>query len=210
MDINCVVCGEPWDAYGVRHGDMLGWEAELFRAGAGCPSCEGKPNGWVPQTYQDVENGDEDPMERINARENHESGTVPKWERPADEVLWQCDACGVTVIRDSDDGELEYRMPRDARGRKWYQSHPWYSGTPDDEPAHVFSHGAKVCEFCHRSCDGCGRTVSHILEVGDTYDDGWCTTLEPYGYSDVFCIDCVEESCSECNCLAKDCDCSDE
>jgi len=34
-DIRCVVCGEPWEAYGVNHGDMLPWEAKLFRAGAG-------------------------------------------------------------------------------------------------------------------------------------------------------------------------------
>lgn len=38
-DILCALCGEPWDAYGVRHGDMEPWEAKKFLAGQGCPSC---------------------------------------------------------------------------------------------------------------------------------------------------------------------------
>lgn len=39
-DIYCTVCGEPWDAYGVRHGDMPPAEARQFLAGQGCPSCD--------------------------------------------------------------------------------------------------------------------------------------------------------------------------
>ena len=38
-DITCAVRGEPWDAYGVRNGDMEDDEAELFLAGKGCPAC---------------------------------------------------------------------------------------------------------------------------------------------------------------------------
>ena len=38
-DILCTVCGEPWDGYGVRHGDMTPAEARKFLAGQGCPSC---------------------------------------------------------------------------------------------------------------------------------------------------------------------------
>ena len=38
-DIVCAICGEPWDAYGVCHGDMSPDEAKLFLAGEGCPSC---------------------------------------------------------------------------------------------------------------------------------------------------------------------------
>ena len=39
-DITCAICGEPWDAYGVRNGDMEAREARLFLAGKGCPCCE--------------------------------------------------------------------------------------------------------------------------------------------------------------------------
>ena len=38
-DILCSICDEPWDAYGVRHGDMTPDEAKMFLAGEGCPSC---------------------------------------------------------------------------------------------------------------------------------------------------------------------------
>lgn len=38
-DISCAKCGEPWDAYGVSHGDMEPEEAERFLNGEGCPSC---------------------------------------------------------------------------------------------------------------------------------------------------------------------------
>jgi|DewCreStandDraft_5_1066085.scaffolds.fasta_scaffold01803_25 RecJ-like exonuclease len=38
-DIYCTVCGEPWDAYGVKHGDMAPDEAHRFLRGEGCPAC---------------------------------------------------------------------------------------------------------------------------------------------------------------------------
>lgn len=39
MDLYCQRCGEPWDAYGVRHGDMEPDEAERFLKGVDCPHC---------------------------------------------------------------------------------------------------------------------------------------------------------------------------
>ena len=39
MDIRCAQCREPWDAYGVRHGDMEPGEATQFLKGEGCPCC---------------------------------------------------------------------------------------------------------------------------------------------------------------------------
>ena len=40
MDISCAKCMEPWDAYGVRNGDMESWEAKRFLKGEGCPCCK--------------------------------------------------------------------------------------------------------------------------------------------------------------------------
>ena len=42
MDIYCRRCGEPWDAYGVQHGDLTPEERDRFLRGEGCPSCFGK------------------------------------------------------------------------------------------------------------------------------------------------------------------------
>lgn len=38
-DVYCAKCGEPWDAYGVFHGDMTEEEAKRFLNGEGCPCC---------------------------------------------------------------------------------------------------------------------------------------------------------------------------
>ena len=42
MDLYCKRCGEPWDYYGVMHGDLTDEERERFRKGEGCPACYGK------------------------------------------------------------------------------------------------------------------------------------------------------------------------
>lgn len=38
-DVICRKCGEPWEAYGIEHGDMTKPEAKRFLNGEGCPSC---------------------------------------------------------------------------------------------------------------------------------------------------------------------------
>ena len=38
-DIYCAKCEEPWDSYGVRHGDMTAGESKRFLLGEGCPCC---------------------------------------------------------------------------------------------------------------------------------------------------------------------------
>lgn len=202
MDIKCVVCGEPWDSYGVQS-DMLPWETKLFRQGAGCPCCKGV--GSVELTsIHDFSNGDGDEFERIAAYENR--GKVP-WVRPDDKVHWECAGCGVKVITDSDDEELKYDSPINSRGQKWYISHRYETGCPEEEPAHVFGHD-KMCEFCVTSCAGCGVKVTSLLDFGDVYDPGYCAPLSGESHQNVYCIDCIEKSCSECSCL--ECSCEDE
>lgn len=46
MDTHCAICGEPWDIYGLSHGDVKAWEADAIRAGYGCPCC--RQNGKEP------------------------------------------------------------------------------------------------------------------------------------------------------------------
>jgi hypothetical protein len=203
MDIKCVVCGEPWDSYGVDHGDMLPWESKLFRAGAGCPCCEGEGN-WVPQGISDFENGDEDEMKRINAFENRKR--IP-WRRPDPKVKWTCEGCGVQVVVNPEDDCLEYQLPLGAKGRQWWHSHPYDRGEPTERPAHTFGRDTHMCEFCIKECYNCGEVVSPFLENDDMYGHGYCQTLEPYGCHHVFCTDCVELSCPDCLCMPDDCDC---
>lgn len=205
MDIKCVRCGEPWDSYGVDHGDMFQWEAKLFKLGAGCPSCEGRPNGWEPATIGDVENGDGDPMDRIIA---HERGASVPWKRPTDPVHWKCDGCGVEVVTDVDDNTLAYRIPNGAKCRQWYHSHNFDRGEPEKEPAHVFG-GQKVCEFCLNHCVDCNAPITSHLEFGDVYDEGY-SHIQPGSYRDSVCTDCFEQYCSECANRGDECTCTSE
>jgi len=182
-DIRCVVCGEPWDAYGVRHGDMAPWEADLFRKGAGCPCCKGETNGYAPERLSDVDNGDEDPMDRIVAAERVADGTKPPWIRPEDPTLWTCDACGVRVVRDLDTGELEHRGGAHF-GRE----------EPEETPAHTFteSDGIKVCAECLEHCSECGVHLCQELS-SDTYD-GFASFPDPRDeYHARVCVDCLSK-----------------
>jgi len=44
-DIKCLICGEPYDSYYVRH-DMSAKERKRLLSGKGCECCEGvKPKG---------------------------------------------------------------------------------------------------------------------------------------------------------------------
>ena len=72
-DILCAQCGEPWDAYGVRQGDMEPDEAELFLAGKGCPACGfGLRNGDEALPWEAAESelewSDEEPLGILERR----------------------------------------------------------------------------------------------------------------------------------------------
>lgn len=38
-DVFCAKCGEPWDYYGLKHGDVEKDEADKILKGLGCPAC---------------------------------------------------------------------------------------------------------------------------------------------------------------------------
>lgn len=147
MDIKCVVCGEPWDARGVRNGDMEPWEAELFRQGAGCPCCAGVDNGFEVSSLADIENGDEDPGIRLTLNENKASR--PPWVKPEPKVLWKCEACGIEHTEEDRGSKHDLPTPLPYRGM---------TGTP-----------ITVCDDCVERCDDCGTALCGTLSH-DVYD----------------------------------------
>lgn len=207
-DIRCVVCGEPWNAWGVRHGDMLPWQATLFRAGAGCPSCEGvEPSTpFEPSTLADIENGDEDPMVRLNQIENR--AQRPAWREPEPTILYECAACHVVVMDtsaidapdvDDDYAQLSVRNPPKCYYRD-LAYHVMRNHTADEVRNGVtLCTGDKVCPACEEHCSHCGRGgLCNVLST-DTYD-GLATFLPEGHYmcDSAECIDCYSERCSEC------------
>jgi len=91
-DISCKVCGEPWDAYGVRHHeDMNEREAKAFLMGLGCPCCNGEPPAVRPRDHDEMdflrdltnpENDDRDPLEAIDRVQDAEAQGLT-WEEVA-------------------------------------------------------------------------------------------------------------------------------
>ena len=192
MDVKCVVCGEPWDYLGIDGGDMNKWEAKQFHAGAGCPSCEGQTpedGPWEPEDINDVEYGDLDPMERLEALLAVQQGTKPDWGRPEPVVNWTCSGCGAQSLLDPDDEEVIWRRPSGSKAAaKWWGSHSERRLGDPAAPAHKFSEDCVVCEACHQTCDECGTDVSPTIEWGDVYDAGWCTQTSDLQY---YCIECI-------------------
>ena len=43
MDVICAQCGEPWEYYGIEHGDFEEEDSEPFSRGDNCPSSKGRP-----------------------------------------------------------------------------------------------------------------------------------------------------------------------
>ncbi len=151
------------------------------------------------------ENGDCDPMLRIAAREAFERGAVPAWAPPPDTTLWACAGCGVEAVRlGVDPSELQYHLPRGAKGHHWWSSHPFNRSVPDDVPAHGFGGDVQVCEFCLKHCDECGAEVCHTLEYGDCYDAGWCHTEDGRHY---YCVEHLPSDEDDCDSDDSSADC---
>lgn len=200
-DVHCAVCGEPWDAYGVSFGDMLPWEAKLFRLGAGCPSCEGKSNydsdEMLERHLQDrvidvAWDDDPDPV--------GEATTKPKWEKPEPQVIWTCVGCGVQAVMDPDiPEELQWYGGQEVHyyrgsGPFKYSKHPDADEAPEQGPS--FKVGEKpYCPGCATTCSKCGKTVLKNTEGMDPYDEGYSFCSER-SYRTV-CLSCFEDEMAE-------------
>jgi len=211
-DIKCVVCGETWDAWGVSHGDMMAWETDLFRAGVGCPCCKGdrSEGSFEPKGISDFNNGDDDPMQRIIAWENPPE---IKWEKPQDEVLNECDGCGIRLVRllseEVYDGRMrqalyDWYRPTKSRALDWYRSHSDTMMGPAEEAAkehkwNPWEDDRRACPCCAGLCDCCGEVIIAKvpdLDPGDCYASG-ASMMHPHDYAKSICINCFEELNSE-------------
>ncbi len=202
-DIHCAICSEPWDSYGVRHGDMLPWEADLFSKGAGCPCCKGERDraSADPEAAEALHLRDaldtEDPhaFDRVNATLAGAETPIPAWERPPDENVRGWCACGnVCLMRSADDGELRWetarkvgadahwRLERDHAPEEWVDAEA-LDGDTDNEGA--------WCPRCVARCGRCRELVSATEtypEPGDEY------------HSPGICMGCLEQipTCGQC------------
>ena len=225
-DIRCRVCGEPWDTYCLHDGTFLPWQVPLFRAGAGCPACEGEA-----PTHDDVDARTLDHMrDVVMGAEDPDAFTTlhtpdaprPRWERPADPTLWECAGCGASVRRDVDAGP-----GAEDGGRYWHHSKltyqyagrlpdAWYDALQADAPpdeawiptGRALADGTPerlgpYCPVCVTTCAQCSTVVYTGAgpDAGDTYDPGWSTPdpRDPY-HGGTLCIDCLKSIPTCCDC----------
>lgn len=205
--IRCSVCSEPWDAYGVFHGDMLNWQAELFKTGAGCPCCEGTPpEGVDPEESRFSQARDiilggawDDPHAFSSVNELGLEVKRPEWKRPEDPVVFTCEQCSGEIRRNIEETlEIfhEERCPPKMIGLYW-------QGGRYKE---MYSHGSEwnqclldcVEQTSHGTLDKCifggraSRTFTAKLKT---------KAPEQWTLNDKFyCPGCVE-NCGDCNTL---------
>lgn len=212
-DVKCAMCGEPWDAYGAKHGDMRPWEYELFRQGAGCPSCEGVAPSSEDHTL--------DHMRSIildGATDNPDAFPLtvapdaprPAWQRPADPVVWSCAGCDTKIKRDLDAGDLVWDH-RGAYRNCCVLPKAFYDPPPADVMELPEISSSRYCPACAESCDRCGAGVfrSHTSCTGRTlYTDSYAPGAS-FGFPDdvpteTLCVDCYEKATSEAEAEARE------
>ncbi len=206
-DIVCAVCSEPWDSYGVTHGDMAKWEAVLFRKGAGCPACEGQaPKGQDPADHVEdhlrsvvMESEDPDSFPLLH----NPDVKRPEWKRPEDEAVFSCAGCDSQLRRNADDSDLYWHTPTVDR---YYHHRPGgYDWATDVDELYTIA-DKKYCFACATSCDDCGEPVFHnntsctgTTLYGDTYNPG-ASFAHPDHCGKTICIECLEKipTCAYC------------
>jgi len=186
VDINCAVCREPWDSYGVNHGDMMPWESALFMQGAGCPSCEGEgddPETLEAHVRQRVINVPFD--DDVTGGTELFDAARPRWERPEPKVIegCTCEGCGVSVAIDPDDnlpiwhgGERVHYSGAGTSAHAYGQSYYTDRNAEDAEDHSNLAEWLKIagepyCPGCAELCDECGEVV--IYSRGELQDDAY-------------------------------------
>lgn len=210
-DLLCAVCNEPWDSYGVSHGDMQPWEADLFRKGAGCPCCEGEtPEGMNAETAQlrAMErltfDGPDDPHAFPGMDPAQADLTVrPAWEKPEDPIVWTCAFCNHAVRKALGDnvniaGELYSDHPLNTGRCSMSGESKW--AELDEAPYKIRNEPA--CAHCVQMCDDCGENpifTEPWKHCGDTYDVG-NSFSDPRNFRNSICVNCFEAipTCANC------------
>lgn len=217
-DINCAVCGEPFNQWGLNHGDMKAWETDLFKKGAGCPCCLGiVPAGsslgaTILEHVQSVFSRAEDPhsFELANTADFREDNDpLPKWEEPKEPLkkYWSCARCEVSAavsLAAPYDGK---NLSKDPIWLEWFGGEKLHykngggpytygdvargDGPPLEAPFTV--NGLPHCPGCAKACGECGGHIFASNEdLDDVYDPGY-GHLHPSDMGESVCTMCFEK-----------------
>ena len=188
MDIKCVKCAEPWDYYGLLHGDVSAWEADMILQGCGCPACCGIKNISL-----------ESELARGVSIETSDI-IVPsdlKYEKPAPLLIFTCGCCDEQFSVDQD------QICYDGDKRVF------------ETPCSMETEDGLVCESCYEDqysiCDYCNKRINHefsayiqdLNEVicHDCYENGeiaLCSKCDQHYEKDDLEIHECEFICKDC------------
>lgn len=134
-DIYCAICNEPWDAYGVRNGDMDKDEAKRFLKGQGCPSC-----GFGTRCKECSGTGKEPGISMLHPHCAlcHDRRLIRVWKKSPNDAHWSCGyAPNVTVLDNAPDKLRDQQVVhhRDGYGIKAMANCPQCAEHAEDCPA---------------------------------------------------------------------------
>jgi hypothetical protein len=197
--VKCRICRETWNLWGANHGDMAGWELDLFKKGAGCPCCkgvldEGEEDHLEDHLHSVVFDGCEDPDSFEMLHELNPDKKIP-WIEPEPQVAWECAGCGMKVCWNNErpyDGD---KLSEDEVWLYWKGKDSYrINDKPSLETDYIIKE-KKYCPNCATTCAECGKTVfiEYELHVDDAYDEGasWSHPGNPMWGS--VCLTCLEE-----------------
>lgn len=154
---HCAICNEPWDVYGLAHGDVAAWEADMIKEGKGCPSCKG--------------------FNEATGIQN------PEYKKPNPLEKFQCTCCQKTISIDQDeiryngvDKEYDEELATfhtdssnnkvcDSCYEQYYSRCDKCNAVVHQDDSNYFqsldTYGVTLCEECTDqvgTCDKCGST----------------------------------------------------
>lgn len=187
MDVKCVKCGEPWDVYGLKHGDVKAWEADMILKGVGCPCCQGIKSKELT-ILERVDN--ESALEGDSIEESNSCYNVPEHI-----LIHDCENCQSKAFLDQE--EIFY----DGRDKVIYDSFGKKINILDKQKLqrYLFAkynqtwknvEGVTLCSSCYEQCDSCNKIFKsdQLFFIQDTMES--------------ICEDCYCEKydrCSECD-----------
>ena len=160
-DIHCSICNEPWDIYGLSNGDVKAWEADMIRAGKGCPCCVA--NGKTPKE---------------------------SYVKPEPEIIFHCACCDEDMVIDQDkytyDGDDKVTefvqesftsedglICQDCLDNHYTECDGCKKTFHEDNTSYLQNFNKVVCEKCfdnYSSCTICCGDIQHCDDL--TYHDG--------------------------------------
>jgi len=201
---------------------MMPWEAQLFRAGAGCPSCEGRaPEGSNAEKILERHARDvmlsgavDDPgpwsiyHETLGAHDEGLNTKRPEWKRPEDPIVWSCDGCEAVVRQSLDVAKPSVVRTESGRFRGinglYWEDESRYSDQDEFEKAlhETLDAGLKAPDsrlidgkpYCPHCAERCGECGLLTFEHELQLPDG------KYGKGDAICQDCMAKipTCAYC------------